>query len=43
MRQLACETGGVDLFTILLTPHYNKEHWDHLHVELDPDQYMFVR
>ncbi len=43
LRAIACDTGGLDLFSVILTPHYNKAHYDHLHMELTADQYMFVR
>ncbi len=43
LREITCDTGGIDLFSSILTPHYNKAHYDHLHMELTGDLYMFVR
>jgi ankyrin repeat protein len=43
LRELICDTGNIDLFSVILTPHYNKAHHDHVHVELNPAQHMFVQ
>ncbi|MFC1769776.1 extensin family protein [Nitrospirota bacterium] len=43
LKELACETGEIDLFTIILTPHYNKAHYDHLHLDLSQGQYSYMK
>ncbi|HEX7927494.1 MAG TPA: extensin family protein, partial [bacterium] len=43
LRKLACDTGNFDLFSVILSPHYNKDHYDHLHMELDPKQMQYMR
>jgi hypothetical protein len=43
LRELTCATAKFDIFSVILTPHYNRAHHDHLHVELDRTQYQFVR
>lgn len=34
LRNFICDTAKEDLFHWLLTPHYNKAHHDHLHIEI---------
>ncbi len=34
LRQLICALGDANLFQVLLTPNYNADHRDHLHVEV---------
>lgn len=36
MRAIVCKTANKQLFAMILTPHYNKAHHDHLHIELRP-------
>ncbi|MFC1769470.1 extensin family protein [Nitrospirota bacterium] len=43
LRKLVCDTGRVDIFSAILTPHYNKAHHDHVHVELNPNLQMFIQ
>lgn len=33
-RRLICKTAQQDIFHWILTPHYNKAHYDHFHVEI---------
>ena len=35
LRRLVCATG--DLFQVVLTPHYDAAHANHVHLELRPD------
>ncbi len=36
LRAIVCSTANKQLFTMILTPHYNRAHHDHLHIELRP-------
>ena len=36
LRAIVCKTANKQLFAMILTPHYNKAHHDHLHIELRP-------
>jgi hypothetical protein len=36
MRQLVCEAAARGLFQIVVTPHYNDTHGNHVHLEIDP-------
>lgn len=38
LHQLACELHGTGLFNIVLTPNFNDDHRDHLHVDLTADR-----
>jgi hypothetical protein len=42
LRTLVCEAAENGLFQIILTPHYNAAHYNHLHLELSPKP-PFVR
>lgn len=37
MRDLVCEAAERELFRMVLTPHYNAAHGNHLHLEIGPD------
>ena len=39
---IACETGDQRLFHYMLTPHFNREHNDHWHLEIKPDTKWFL-
>ncbi len=43
LRKLVCDTGRIDVFGVIITPHYNKAHHDHVHVELNPNESMFLQ
>lgn len=34
LRKIACEAGDARLFNVLLTPHYNRAHHNHFHLEV---------
>jgi hypothetical protein len=36
MRQLVCEAAARGLFQVVVTPHYNDAHGNHVHLEIDP-------
>lgn len=36
LRAVVCEAGGLGTFTSILTPNYDRQHRDHLHVEVRP-------
>jgi hypothetical protein len=36
LREIACELDGARLFTVMLTPHYDRAHDNHLHLEVTP-------
>jgi len=36
LRAIVCQTANRQLFAMILTPHYNRAHHDHLHIELSP-------
>jgi hypothetical protein len=39
-----CEAVERDLFQVVLTPHYDRAHQNHVHLELVPDvEWSFVR
>jgi len=42
LRALVCETVRQNIFAVILTPHYNKVHHDHLHIGLRKNQYRMV-
>ncbi|MEN8219676.1 MAG: extensin family protein [Pseudomonadota bacterium] len=42
LRTLVCEAAENGLFQIILTPHYNAAHYNHLHLEVSPKR-PFVR
>jgi hypothetical protein len=37
MRQLVCKAAERGLFQIVVTPHYNDAHGNHVHLEVDPN------
>lgn len=43
LRSITCDTANANLFSVILTPHYNRAHYDHLHMEIEEYQYMFVQ
>lgn len=44
LRRLVCAAVEADLFQVVLTPHYDQAHQNHVHLELVPDvDWSFVR
>jgi len=43
LREISCKTAELELFQVILTPHYNRAHHDHLHLELDWKESGIVR
>lgn len=44
LRRVVCDAVAHNLFQVVLTPHYDKAHADHIHLELKPDvRWMYVR
>ena len=44
MRQLVCEAAARGLFHIVVTPHHNDAHANHVHLEIDPQgQSLWIR
>jgi len=43
LREITCKTAELDLFQVILTPHYNRAHHNHLHLELDWKESGIVR
>jgi hypothetical protein len=44
LRQLVCDAVADDLFQVVITPHHNRAHHNHVHVELVPDvDWSFIR
>lgn len=44
LRELVCDAIARDLFTVVLTPHHDKAHDNHVHLELVPDvTWTYVR
>jgi hypothetical protein len=37
-----CEAKDLRLFHAILTPHFNRAHSDHLHLEIKPDTAWFL-
>lgn len=37
LRSIACEAADQHVFTSILTPNYNRAHFNHLHLEVTPD------
>ena len=37
LRELACDAAERGLFQVVVTPHHNAAHANHLHLEIDPD------
>ncbi len=42
LRAIVCTTANQSLFAMILTPHYNRAHHDHLHIELRPQHPKLV-
>ena len=36
LRSIVCEAADQHMFTVMLTPHYNRAHSNHLHLEVTP-------
>jgi hypothetical protein len=36
LRELVCDAGARGLFQVIVTPHHNAAHADHVHLEIDP-------
>jgi hypothetical protein len=44
LRRLVCEAVDDDLFQVVITPHHNRAHRNHVHVEIVPDvDWSFIR
>jgi hypothetical protein len=44
IRRVVCDAVAHDLFQVVLTPHYDHAHRNHIHMELKPDvEWTFVR
>jgi len=43
LRSIACKTGESGIFSMILTPHYNRAHYDHLHLEVTDEVQGYVR
>ncbi|MDH3974118.1 MAG: extensin family protein [Deltaproteobacteria bacterium] len=43
LRDITCKTADLNLFQVILTPHYNRAHHDHLHLELDWKESGIIR
>lgn len=44
LRGIVCDAVDHSLFQVVLTPHYDQAHSNHIHLELKPDvRWMFVR
>lgn len=42
LMSLVCEARDLRLFHVMLTPHFNHAHHDHLHLEIKPDTPWFL-
>lgn len=42
LRHIVCKAAELKLFQIILTPHYNRAHHNHIHLELKPGASAFV-
>ncbi|HVU00903.1 MAG TPA: extensin family protein [Polyangiaceae bacterium] len=42
LLSLACEAKDLRLFHVILTPHFNRAHRDHLHLEIKPETKWFL-
>jgi hypothetical protein len=44
LRSIVCEAADQHLFTSMLTPNFNREHFNHFHLEVTPDvSWSFLR
>jgi hypothetical protein len=34
LRHIVCETAALSLFTYMLTPNHDRDHFDHFHMEI---------
>lgn len=41
LRSLVCETHASRVFNLILTPNYNADHHDHIHLDLEPGKTWF--
>lgn len=37
LRELVCDAGARGFFQVIVTPHHNAAHADHVHLEIDPE------
>jgi hypothetical protein len=37
LRRVVCDAVAEDLFQVVITPHHDRAHQDHVHLELVPD------
>ncbi len=42
LRSIVCKSVQQNIFAVILTPHYNRAHHDHLHIELRPTKYSMI-
>ena len=42
LQSILCEAADERLFTYMLTPHFNKAHADHMHLEVKPGVKWFL-
>ena len=42
LRQIICETADARLFNVILTPNYNRAHYNHFHLEVTRDVKWFM-
>jgi hypothetical protein len=42
LASLVCEAKDLRLFHVLLTPHFNRAHHDHVHLEIKPETHWFL-
>ena len=42
LQSIACEAADERIFTYMLTPHFNKAHADHMHLEVKPGVKWFL-
>lgn len=42
LRSIACEAADQHFFTTILTPNYNRAHFNHFHMEVTPDVRWFL-
>lgn len=43
LRTLVCDTASRGIFHVMLTPDYNAQHFNHIHVEITPDaEWMLI-
>ena len=42
LRSIVCATAKSRLFAVILTPHFNRDHHDHFHIEVKPNRNTVV-